>query len=108
MAKQAQNPNLSEYKPLRLYHIDKNSYEKMDGKLARNGRETVNYNSDNETESPRLISSSGSPTKRSASNFDIKASREMVKESHTSAKFIKGKKKAKDKEQLDNAVLTEA
>ena len=53
----------------------------------------MNYNSDHDTESPRLISSSGSPTKRSASNFDMKASREMVKDSHNSGTYKKGKKK---------------
>lgn len=75
------------------------------GKLPRHGRETVNYNSDNETESPRLISSSGSPTKRSASNFDIKGSREMVKDSHNSGTYKKAKKK-KDTTP-ENAQMTE-
>lgn len=65
---------ISEYKPLKLYHVDHKTFDhptEYSKDETMNGRETiVNYQSDNETESIRQASSRESNGKRSQTRFE--------------------------------------
>lgn len=50
------NNKISEYKPLKLYHLERKGNLEQGESIKdeiHGGRDTVNYNSENETQSPR-------------------------------------------------------